>query len=88
MTVVAPSSFSYKIEGFTSTLRFLAERIEGSWQFIPLEDGKVKIQWTYTVVPKNFMARAAINMFLLKNIRGLLNNALMILKSDLESGKR
>lgn len=88
LTVVAPSSFSYKIEAFTSRLRFLARRIEGSWMFTPLPDGNVKIQWTYTVIPQNFVTKAAINMFLLKNIRELLNNALMILKADLESDPR
>ena len=84
LTVVAHSSFSYKIENFTSQLRFLAKRIEGDWVFIDLGNGQTKIEWTYKIVPKNFFARWFINLLLLKNIKGLLTNALTILKDDLE----
>jgi len=84
LTVVAHSSFSYKIENFTSQLRFLAKRIEGDWVFTDLGNGQTKIEWTYKIVPKNFFARGFINLLLLKNIKGLLTNALTILKDDLE----
>lgn len=84
MTVVPHSSFSYKIENFTSQLRFLAKRIEGDWIFKDLGNGQTKIEWTYRIVPKNFFARGLINLVLLKNINGLLINALTILKTDLE----
>ena len=84
MTVVPHSSFSYKIENFTSQLRFLAKRIEGDWIFKDLGNGQTKIEWTYKIVPKNFFARGLINLVLLKNINGLLTNALTILKTDLE----
>jgi Polyketide cyclase / dehydrase and lipid transport len=85
LTVVPHSSFSYKIEDFTSGLRFLAKRIEGDWIFTDLCNGQTKIEWTYKVVPKNFMARGLINLFLMKDITGLLNKALATLKDDLES---
>ena len=84
LTVVPHTSFSYKIEGFTSQLRFLAKRIEGNWTFTDLGSGQTKIEWTYKVIPKNLFARGLINLMLLKNIRGLLTNALIILKNDLE----
>jgi len=87
LTVVPNSSFSYKNEEFTSQLRFLAKRIEGNWIFTDLGNGQTKIEWTYKVVPKNFIARALVNIMLMKDIKGLLNNALIILKDDLESGK-
>jgi hypothetical protein len=87
LTVVPHSSFSYKIENFSSQLRLLAKRIEGDWLFTDLGNGQTKIEWTYNVVPKNFIARGIIHLALMKNIRGLLVNALTILKNDLESGR-
>lgn len=84
LTVVPHSSFSYKIEDFTSQLRFLAKRIEGDWLFTDLGNGQTKIEWTYKIVPKNFIFRGLVNLFLMKNINGLLNNASTILKIDLE----
>lgn len=84
LTVVPHSSFSYKIENFTSQLRFLAKRIEGDWIFKDLGNGQTEIEWTYKIVPKNFFSRGLINLVLLKNINGLLTNALAILKTDLE----
>jgi hypothetical protein len=87
LTVISNTSFSYKIENFTSQLRFMAKRIEGDWQFIDLGNGQTKIEWTYKVVPKNFITSRIIKTFLIKTIRGLLINALTILKDDLESGR-
>lgn len=87
LTVVPHTSFSYKIENFTSQLRFLAKRIEGDWLFKDLGNGQTKIEWTYKIVPKNFIARGLIKLILLKDINGLLNYALTTLKEDLESGR-
>lgn len=85
LTVVPHTSFSYRIEDFTSQLRFLAKRIEGDWIFTDLGNGQTKIAWTYKIVPKNFIARGLINLVLLKNVKGLLTNALTTLKTDLEA---
>lgn len=87
LTVVRDNSFSYQIEDFTSQLRFLAKRVEGNWQFTELENGQTKIEWTYKVIPKNFMARFIIKSIIIEDINGLLNNALIIIKNDLENGK-
>lgn len=87
LTVVPHSSFSYKIEEFTSQLRFLAKRVEGDWIFTDLGNGHIKIEWTYKVVPKNFIAKGILKIFVMKDITGLLNKALTILKDDLESGQ-
>ena len=85
LTVVPHTSFSYRIEDFTSQLRFLAKRIEGDWIFTDLGKGQIKTEWTYKIVPKNIFARGLINLVLLKNIKGLLTNALTTLKTDLEA---
>lgn len=88
LTVVPHTAFTYSIQDFTSQLRFLATRIEGDWIFTDLGNGQTKIVWTYKVVPKNFFARGVINLVLLKNINGLLTNALTILKTDLEKDEK
>ena len=87
LTVVPPTSFSYKIENFTSQLRFLAKRVEGDWLFIDLGNGQTKIEWTYKVIPKNFITRRILKSFLMKDVNGLLTDALTRLKNDLESGR-
>ncbi len=84
LTVVPNTSFSYKIENFTSKLRFLAKRVEGDWLFTDLGNGQTKIEWTYKIIPKNAFARGLIKAFLLKKVNGLLTNALTIIKNDLE----
>ena len=87
LTVVLHQSFSYKIENFTSQLRFLAKRIEGDWIFTDIGNGQTKIVWTYKIIPKHFIARGLIKLVLLKDVNVLLMNALTTLKRDLESGK-
>lgn len=85
LTVVPHTSFSYRIEDFTSQLRFLAKRIEGDWIFTDLGNGQTKIEWTYKIVPKNFISRGVIHLVLLKKVENLLTNAMTILKTDLEA---
>jgi hypothetical protein len=87
LTVIPNTSFSYKNEEFTSQLRFFAKRIEGDWIFTDLCNGQTKIEWTYKVIPHNFIAQILVNALLMKNIKGLLTNALIILKNDLETDK-
>ena len=84
LSVHPHASFSYRIEGFTSALRHLTRRIEGKWIFSKTDEGKTHISWTYTIIPKNFFARFLINTFVREKVEGLLNQALSILKKDLE----
>lgn len=88
LTVVPNTSFSYKIENFTSQLRFLARGIEGDWIFTDLGNEQTKIEWTYKIIPKNFIARGLIKLVLMKDVNDLLNNALTTLKNDLENKKK
>ena len=85
LTVHPDSAFSYQIDQFTSQLRLLAKRIEGNWAFTRINDTQTKIEWTYKVVPKNAATRVLIRLMLINKVNGLLNNALTILKNDLES---
>ncbi len=84
LTVIPHSSFSYRIEDFTSPLRFLVKQIKGDWIFTDLGAGQTEIEWTYKIIPKNIFTRGLIYLVLLKNIKDVLTNALIILKDDLE----
>ena len=85
---LSPSSgFTYKVSGFTSSLRMLIKQINGSWTFEEREDGRIHIAWTYEFVPKNFIARFLVKHIVRKQIRVPMENALHIIKDELESGK-
>lgn len=87
LTVDAPTSFSYKNDSFTSpVLKRLVQRIEGEWHFSALGSGQTRIAWTYRVIPTNAVARLAIQAVLMRTLHTMLNSALTIAKSDLESG--
>lgn len=85
LSVLPNQSFSYKIENFTSPLRWFAERVEGDWSFEALDDSKTRIEWRYQIIPKNKFARLIVKTFLIKQVHGLLNNAMSILQNDLET---
>ena len=84
LTVEPHASFSYRIQDFTHKLKYLAKHIEGKWQFTSTKDGKTHVEWTYTIVPKNGFTRMIFNTFVKRDLQGLLNNALLICKQDLE----
>jgi len=88
LTVNAPNSFSYKNENFTSkVLGTLLKRIEGEWLFTDLGNHKTKIEWTYRTVPTNFFARIMVKLLLIKALHSALQEAMEIIKDDLESGQ-
>ena len=83
--VERPTSFAYRIYDFTSpNLKRGAKRIEGSWLFTDLGNGQTRIEWTYQVVPKHFVARWILKGLVKKDINALLTNALITIKNDLE----
>ena len=84
LTVEPHASFSYQVDGFTSVLKRLAVRVEGEWQFHETPQGNTHIEWRYTLVPRNGMSRFVLNTFVKKDVQGFLNQALAILKEDLE----
>jgi hypothetical protein len=87
LTYNGPTSFSYKNENFTSPiLRTLLHRFEGEWLFTDLEDGSIKIEWIYRMIPKNFLSRVFIKAVLLRFFTRMLHQALDISKNDLETG--
>lgn len=88
LTVDAPNTFTYKNENFTSpVLRVLLKRLNGAWNFIDLGNGQTEIEWTYTAIPTNFIARVLVENLLMRAVNSMLTNALTIAKEDLESGQ-
>jgi hypothetical protein len=84
LSVVPLKSFSYRIEKFTSPLKRLAKQIDGEFLFTKIDNAQTEIVWTYKLIPKNLFTKAIINIALLRDLKGLLTNALTILKNDLE----
>ncbi len=87
LTMEAPKSFSYKNDHFTSkVLGFLLKRLEGIWFFTDLGNNKTKIEWTYTAIPANFVAKIFVRLVLIRAVHSMLKDALTIIKNDLDSG--
>lgn len=86
LSITPSSGFTYKVTGFTSSLRRLIKQINGSWTFVEREDGHIHIEWTYEFVPKNFIARFLVKNIVIKQIKVPMRNALQIMKDELESG--
>ena len=78
-------SFSYKVEKLTSpAMRGVVERIEGAWEFMDNGNGTTSIEWFYVLIPATAGAVQAIKEKILGRYRGRLENAMSIIKDDLE----
>ena len=78
-------SFSYKVEKLTSpAMRGVVERIEGAWEFMDNGNGTTSIEWFYVLIPATTEAVQAIKEKILGRYRGRLENAMSIIKDDLE----
>ena len=86
LTLTPHSGFTYQVNDFTSALRKIVKQINGSWTFEETSNGNTHIEWTYEFVPKHFLARFLINTMVKKRIQTPMNNALNIMKEELESG--
>jgi hypothetical protein len=82
MVVNNPKYFAYRITKFTSPLRFLINQIDGSWEFEQVQD-KTSIVWKYELIPKNIIAQWVISLFVYKDLKVFLQNAMNIIESDL-----
>jgi len=79
--------FSYRVEKFTSALRYLARKIEGDWTFTQLGDKETKVEWNYNIYPKNSLVTILVKLVLKKDIKGYLTQALKIVKQNAETNK-
>jgi hypothetical protein len=88
LTVLPPTSFSYKNEHFTSLpLRLLLQRLEGEWHFTESRSGQTAIEWTYRAVPLNKFTRGLVQLVLTPQLHAMLTNALRIIQDDLTKAR-
>ncbi|MEO6980046.1 MAG: SRPBCC family protein [Mucilaginibacter sp.] len=81
-----PNYFSYKLERFSSeNLNSLVDRVDGAWVFIAIENDKALIEWNYVFIPKNDEAGAIVIQPVLPEFQGMLEQAMEIIKENLES---
>ena len=88
LTALEPNkSFGYKVENLTSAaMKGVVERIEGAWEFMDNGNGTTSIDWFYVLIPANSDAVPAIRDKIIPRYRGRLENAMTIIKTDLEGG--
>ncbi len=86
LTSLEPNkSFGYKVENLTSAaMKGVVERIEGAWEFMDNGNGTTSIDWLYVLIPANAAAVDTIRDKIIPRYRGRLENAMSILKADLE----
>lgn len=78
-------SLSYKVEKLTSpAMRGVVEKIEGAWEFMDNGNETTSIDWFYVLIPENEGAVQTIKEKILSRYRGRLENAMNIIKADLE----
>ena len=78
-------SFSYKVENMTSpAMKGVVERIEGAWEFMDNGNGTTSIEWFYVLIPVSPDTVQTIKQKILGRYRGRLENAMNIIKNDLE----
>lgn len=86
-TLDPPRSFGYKVENLTSpAMKGVVERIEGAWEFADNGNDTTSIDWFYVLIPANAAAVSTIKDKTLSRYRARLENAMNIIKSDLEQG--
>lgn len=88
LTVVPYDSFTYQITDFKGINKALVSHIQGAWHFSSTEGGGTDISWTYSLFPRNALARIMIRLFVAPALRGFLQRALTIIKCDLDDAQR
>ena len=86
LTALEPNrSFGYKVENLTSqAMKGVVDRIEGAWEFADNGNGTTSIDWFYVLIPATPDAVATIKEKVIPRYRGRLENAMNIIKNDLE----
>jgi hypothetical protein len=78
-------SFSYKVGHLTSpAMKGVVDRIEDTWELTDNGNDPTSIEWSYVLVPANSKAIATIKEKILARYRGRLENAMNIIKAELE----
>jgi hypothetical protein len=72
-----PSYFAYRVSGFTSSLRLLANGARGEWWFAPAGEGAAEIRWRYTFEPRG-LSRPLLSLVVSRLWRGYARRALAL----------
>lgn len=75
-------SFTYQITDFTSILKNFVSKINGEWNFSEDKNNFVKINWKYSLTPKNIFGSFIIRLFIKSNMNAVLKNALQIINEN------
>jgi hypothetical protein len=83
--VIESSFFAYIVKDFTSPLKFLIDRINGSWNFEDINNAQTNITWIYELVPKNYFCSVLLSTFVKNDVQQLCKNAMDIIVEDLKN---
>jgi hypothetical protein len=76
--------FAYRVFNFTGMMGGLVEEARGQWWFV-MHDGKTRVRWTYTFVPKNAFSAGILRTVIVPNFSGYMRGALSRIKAAVES---
>jgi hypothetical protein len=82
--VIEFKSFTYKINQFTSILKYLIFEINGKWFFKNINNEKTEIYWEYSLSPQNIFCSILISLFVKRDLAFVIKNALNIIKNNIE----
>ena len=55
--ITEAEGFAYRVDQYSSILRYLVDHAEASWRFVPKTDqGGCEIRWQYRYYPRNWLA--------------------------------
>jgi hypothetical protein len=80
-------SFTYKINQFTSVLKYLIYEINGKWNFKNINNKKTEIYWEYSLSLHNIFCSIIVFLFVKRSLNFVLDNALNILKNNINDKK-
>lgn len=73
--------FAYRVSDFTLSAKYVAKYAVGQWWWKE-ENGRTKIVWRYTFVPKNFLVRPLLALFMRTRWRPYMQAALQRVQQD------
>jgi hypothetical protein len=79
-------SFTYVINQFTSSLKYMLLQIDGRWDF-KNRDSKTEIVWEYSLTPRNMFSSFIIHLILKRSLGQVLEKALNIIKENIENNR-
>lgn len=68
--------FEYQIWGFTGTVGNNVDHVHGVMEFVPLDDGQTRMNWSYKVMPNAGFKRFLVQRFVNKEITPFLTTSL------------